>query len=161
MRVFTFVAHSVVYGMIEIETIDSYTRYRLSRNIDELGVVEFPSHISPKISVATDGHMAFYGGCNVYVPKETELCFFEEEEEVSHIWFVEGGLFLECDTLLVSRKLSDFSVSEQYWHTEIITAGLFCESGLFAFQDLENGVFELNLNSFAVCPSDYPFAKLA
>ncbi len=158
MKGISFVAHCAAFDLIETITKGSYSQYRVLCNEKELGQVEIPSHVNPRFSVGESGKVAIYGGgANVYIFVDGNIFFFEEDEEVKGLWFIDDEIFLECDTLLVSRKLSDFSISEQYWHTEIITAGLFCESGLFAFQDLENGVFELNLSSFAVCPSDYPF----
>lgn len=161
MRVFSCVAHGVVFGLLKKETDAGYSQYELHKDTLRLGICEFPSHLAPKFSVSDDGSFAVYGGCSAYiVNKDQELISFEEQEEISRIWFLDGEILIECDTLLTIRSHAGAETQKEYWHTEIITAGILIGSQSLVFQDLENGVYQLTLDDFLVIPSDYPFAKL-
>jgi hypothetical protein len=162
MRVFSCVAHGVVFGLLEKETDAGYSQYELRKDSLPLGICEFPSHLAPRFSVSDDGSFAVYGGCNAYiVSKDQGLTCFEEREEISKIWFLGGEILIECDTLLTIRSRMGAETQKEYWHTEIITSGILNGSESLIFQDLENGVYQLTLDNFLVSPSDYPFAKLS
>ena len=162
MRVFSCVAHDVVFGLLEKETDAGYSQYELRKDILPLGICEFPSYLAPKFSVSYDGSFAVYGGCNAYiVSKDKELISFEEQEEISRIWFLGNEILIECDTLLTIRSRMNAETQKEYWHTEIITSSILNGSESIVFQDLENGVYQLTLDNFLVSPSDYPFAKLS
>jgi len=161
MKAFSCVAHDAVFGLLENETVAGYSKYTLHRNASLLGVCEFPSHLAPKFSVASDGSFAAYGGCNAYfVTKDEQIACFEEQEEISRIWFLDDMILVEGDTLLASRSRSTLEIYKEYWHSEIITSGFLRTERIMVFQDLENGVYQLNVDDFSVVPSDYPFAVL-
>lgn len=161
MKIFSCIAHDVAFGLLEKETSSGYSTYELRKDALILGICEFPSHLYPKFSVSKDGSIAIYGGCNVYLIDSNQmLTFYEEQEEVSTIWFVDDLILVKCDTLLISRERSGLGVKKEYWHNEIIIFGILSQSRTLDFQDLESGVFQLNLDDFSVCRSDYPFEKL-
>lgn len=161
MKSFSFVAHSRNYELTEISSASNYTLYCLKNDFVELGEVEFLSHLSPRFSISKDGQVAIYAGSTVCLPEETELSKYNEVEDIHRVWFLGDQLFFECDTLLSKRLIADFSLTNRYEHDEIVTAGVFQEPKLFHFQDLRNRTFMIDLDSFLIFPSTYPFKKLA
>lgn len=161
MKSFSCVAHRVVFGLLKKEESAGYSKYELRRNGMVLGACEFPSHMAPKFSVSDDGSFAVYGGCNAYlVGKGQGMTSFEEQEEISKIWFLENMILVECDTLFVGRSRTGMETQKEYWHTEIITSCILRDAKTLVFQDLENGVYQMNVEDFLVVPSEYPFEKL-
>ncbi|TYC60065.1 hypothetical protein FMN50_08440 [Rhodobacterales bacterium] len=162
MKYFSCVAHTVVFGLLEEGSGSDYSKYELTKDSSAIGFCEFPSHLPPRFSVSEDGSFAVYAGCNAYfVTKKQSLIHIEEKEEISNIWFLDGFIIVKCETLFIKMSLSELRIQREYWHEEIITAALLMECGAIAFQDLNNGVYELNLDDFSVKSSTYPFDKLS
>jgi hypothetical protein len=160
MKAFSLVAHLTDFQLTEISISSVYTRYSLRKGLTEVGEIELLSHLSPCFSVSEDERVAIYAGSLAYFPEDKSISMYEEEEEIHRLWFLNEGIFSVCDTSLVLRGAYDFCVKNRYWHDEIIVAGVFQSRRLFYFQDLQNRVFSMDVASFEVSLSNYPFAKL-
>lgn len=161
MNIFSCIVHNVAFGLLETGVDSGYSRYNLYKDVLNIGACEFPSHLAPKFSVARDGSVAVYGGCNAYLVNANQpMMSYEEREEISKVWFENNSILIVCDTLVASRSRSTLSVQKEYWHNEIIISSLLKAANALVFQDLENGVFQLNIDDFSVCYSDYPFVSL-
>lgn len=161
VTVLTLVAHNAVIGLLKEESKEGFSSYQLRRNNIVLGQCEFPSYVTPKFSVSKSGSVAIYGGCSVYLlSNEGKKIYFEEREEVNRIWFIDCNIFLSCDTLISSRKEFDASINNEYFHEEIIVFSELISVSKIAFFDLQNHVFEINLEDFFVKKSNYPFVLL-
>lgn len=162
MRAFSCVAHDTVFSLIEKKSEALYSTYDLWRNASRLGGCEFPSHLSPQFSVSTDGSVAIYGCCNAYlIEKNQGVTSFEAEEEIGCIWFLDDIIIVKYETIVASRDRSGFAIKNEYQHSEIILHAILHSPRVLVFQDLDNGVFQLNIDDFSVSQSDYPFAPLA
>ncbi|WP_266019352.1 hypothetical protein [Brucella intermedia] len=160
MKTYSLVAYLAYYQLTEVGEPSIYTRYSLHKNLEEIGEIEFLSHLTPRFSVSENAEVAIYAGTLAYFPTENTIASYEEEEEIHRLWFLGGDFLVECDSSIILRKKLSFSITNKYWHREIIVSGILQEESVLSFQDLQNCALNLDLNSFNVNESNFPFQKL-
>lgn len=161
MKTYSLVAHLAYYQLTEVGESSIYTRYSLNKDLEEIGEIEFLSHLTPRFSVSENAEVAIYAGTLVYFPMNNTIASYEEEEEIHRLWFLGGNFLVECDSSIILRKKLSFIIENKYWHREIIVSGTVQKGNILSFQDLQNRVLNLDLNSFNINESNFPFRKLS
>ena len=161
MRYITFIICFDVYHLTEVKRERSHSKYLLQVNGKNIGTIHLFSHLMPAISISRNFELVIYGSSTAYLVQNKKIRVVNTDYEINKIWFLENSRMLIQQEICISEyNIFDLLITKEYDHLEIITDSIFKYPNRLIFQDLQNGVYELNLENFIISPSDFPFVRL-